>query len=125
MLVNSTIEFMRKRYHGIAKLRLLALNADGESLTLLLTLTKGFLITRNVDTIEGAPSHSLTIDINRTANATEAIVQQIAYVELINESTGEARRFKAITNTAPLVEEWRYVLDLHPAFSDLKAITNV
>lgn len=118
----SQIEFMRKRTHGAQRLKLYRVADDNENLTLLQTLTKGFLITRNPDTQEGAPEHLMTIDMVYSPNLTAAILKKAFMVDLVEPTTNERQRYRLTTNTQPLLTHWRYVHGLHPAYNDDKAV---
>ena len=121
-LRNSTIETFRKRTHGDQVLVLYGLRPDGDTLSELFTLTKGFLIGRNSDTTEGAAPHILTVDTIYTANLTTADLDRSAYVALRNPRTGAEQRYATTTDTPPLVDDFRYVIGLHPRFNDAKEV---
>ncbi len=119
---SSTIEFMRKRVHGNAKLRLYRLRGDGESLQTAATLLNGFLLMRNTDTQEGAPEYLLTIDRQRVPSLTDAIIQSAYTVGLLNESTNQEQRYDLNTMTPPILDNWRYVAGLHYRANDARPV---
>lgn len=118
----STIEFMRKRTHGEQFLKLYRVADDNENLTLLQTVTRGFLITRNPDTQEGAAEHLMTIDMVYSPSLTAAVLQQTYMVDLVEPSTNTWQRYRPTTETPPLLSQWRYVHGLHPAYNDKRAV---
>lgn len=122
-LRSSTIEVFRTRNHGNQILRLYKLSSDGQSLSTLYTLHRGFFIGSNVDIAEGASEFLLTIDIGYSQGLTETTLYKAAWVDLINPDTGKKRRFRMDTEGAPpLLDDYRYIFGLHGAFNDKKAI---
>lgn len=111
---------MRKRRHGMDVLRLYRLGTDGDTLEHTHTLTQGFLITRDVETQEGSVTHTLTIDLYRLPNLTEAVLQGSHMVALANLTSGAEIRFRVKTNVSPSLERGRYVCSLSPAYNDAK-----
>jgi hypothetical protein len=123
-LAASQIEFFRKRYHGDQMLRCLRLNADeGQTLTLIETLTRGFYISKNTDTSIGAIPYILTVDTRYTGEGlTEDEIYSIYAVDLVDQGTGKFRRYETDTNDPPQTAEWRYLIGVRAAFNNKKAI---
>lgn len=124
-LRNTTIERFRKRFHPGLTLRLLALSPDAQELNALAMITKGYLITPNVDTAEGSPAFTLALDTRYTPTLTEEALKLSYMVELINVAANRQRRYRVDTDTLPQQDEWRYVVGLHAAYSDTKEVNGV
>lgn len=121
-LRHSTIETFRKRYHAGCVLKLYALNADGQTLSLLRTVSAGFYLTPVQDTGEGAQPFQLVVDTNRTTLLDGTKMIKVFMCDLVNETSGVTQRYKADTDTQPMIDEWRYVLNLKAAFGDKRAV---
>lgn len=121
-LANSRIETFRKRYHGANFLRLYRLNEDGESLTIIRNIVKGFYLGTNQDTSEGAAAFLLTIDKIYTPALTENELGLMYMVDLINPTSNFLRRYRLNTETLPVTSEWRYICQLHAAYTDEKGV---
>lgn len=125
-LKNSTIETFRKRFHGNSRLRLLALNDDGQTLAALGALERGFYVGRNADTQEGAQDYSLTVDTVYTPDLTSDLMRLTYMVDLYDPTDiSKYKRFRVDTDTPPNLLDWRYVLSLQWAHGDKKPVSGV
>jgi hypothetical protein len=122
-LKSSTIEVFRTRNHGNKILRIYKFNADGETLSTLFTIHRGFFIGENAgDTTEGAAQFILTIDTGYSQGLTGVILGRASWVDLINPDTGDRQRFRMTTGNMPLLDDYRFIYGLHAAMNDTKAI---
>lgn len=118
-LLNSTIERFRVRTHGDASLKLYSLRPDGETLQLLAVLTQGFYIAPTRTPMYGAAPHNAVIDADYSAGLTEAMILKTAFMDLVGANT---RRYRVIKDNPPETAGTRYVIELSPAFNDIKAV---
>lgn len=121
-LRHTTIETFRKRQHGGSVLRLYKLNANGETISLIRELTKGFFLSVSPDTTEGAIPFVLTIDMPFSPSLTVSELAATHMVILYNASTAESKRYRIDTETVPQTGDSRYVFGVHAAYNDAKAI---
>jgi len=122
-LRSSTIEVFRTRNHGNNIVRLYKLNSDGNSLSTLYTLHRGFFIGSNTDTSQGAAEYVITIDIGYTQGLTAAILEMTSWLDLINPDDNKFQRFKKdVQGSPPLLDSYRFMYGLHAALNDKKLV---
>lgn len=119
-----SIETFRKRYHKAQVLRLYSVAEDGQSLSVIAELTKGFYLGRSTDVIEGAVPYALTIEQLYNPELTEAQIGQVFMLDLVNAVTENYRRYRTRTDVVPRTDGTRYVLETVPAFSDQRVVND-